>query len=188
MAEAASHGPAVGAFLMDCARSAIRFWSMALRAICWRASVSKAVNIFCSHFSMFFTFFIAGIISFNRRYWPLMLVRRLPSEPFCLSRRRLLTAGSLISPPLSTPDKVFESVRVIGSAAMSAPMLVVVGGAMLVFVVVVVVLFVTVQVVVVVVVVAIFVVYVRDSGNGCFKQLNVCMSVANWKFVRHQTS
>ena len=168
VAKAASHSPDVGASLMDRARSASPFWSMALRAICWRASVSKALNIACSFFSMSFTFFMAGIISLNRRNWPLMLFRRLPSELACLSRRRLLTSGSVISPPPSTSDKVFESVRVIGCAAMSVPMLVVVGGAMLVFVVVVVVLFVTVRVVVIVVVV-IVVVYIRGSGNGCFQ-------------------
>ena len=94
----------------------------------------------------------------------------------------------MISPPPSTSDKMFESVRVIGSAAMCVPMLVVVDGAMVlsVVVVVVVVLFVTVRVVVIVVV-FIVVIYVRGSGNVCFKRLNVCISVASWKFVRHET-
>lgn len=113
-----------------------------------------------------------------------MLVRRLSSDSLCFLwrssfsfKRRcfLASSDSVTFPPPFTSDKVFESVLVVGSVAVCVFMLVIVSGALGLFLP------------VVVVVIVIVAIYVRGSENGYFKQLNVCLWVANWKFVRHQT-
>ena len=102
-----------------------------------------------------------GIISFNRTYSPLMLVRRFLSETLCLSG--YLALGLVASPRPSTLEEMLEFVLVVGSVAMGVFMLVVVGGAMIVFVVVVVVVVVVVSVPVPVPVVVVVVMFVFAS-------------------------